>query len=77
MEKKIQNKLEKSQKTFLEWKKTSFSERKKLLSQLSKILMKRKQEFAEIITKEMNKPISQSVSEIEKCAGMIGFYALF
>lgn len=75
MEKKIQNKLEKSQKTFLEWKKTSFSERKKLLSQLSKILMKRKQEFAEIITKEMNKPISQSVSEIEKCAGMIDFYA--
>lgn len=75
MEKKIQNKLEKSQKTFLEWKKTSFSERQKLLSQLSKILMKRKQKFAEIITKEMNKPISQSVSEIEKCAGMIGFYA--
>ena len=31
--------------------------------------------LATIITKEMNKPISQSVSEIEKCAALCDYYA--
>lgn len=75
MEKSIQTKLIKLDKTFKEWKAVPFSERQKLLAKLSKELLKRKQEFAEIITKEMNKPIAQSVSEIEKSAGMCDFYA--
>lgn len=75
MEKSIQTKLDKSDKTFKEWKNVPYAERQKLLGKLSKALLKRKEEFAEIITKEMNKPISQSVAEIEKCAGMCEFYA--
>ncbi len=75
MEKSIHNKLIKSDKTFKEWKVVPFSERQKLLSKLSKELIKRKQEFAENITKEMNKPIAQSVAEIEKCAGMCEYYS--
>ena len=34
-----------------------------------------KTRICEIITKEMNKPISQSVSEIEKCAALCDYYA--
>ena len=75
MEKSIQNKLRKSDKAFREWKKVAFADRQKLLLKLSKILLKRKIEFGEIITREMNKPISQSVAEIEKCAGMVDYYA--
>lgn len=75
MEKSIQNKLQKSQKTFSEWKKIPFEERQKYFLKLSKILLDRKEEFGKIITLEMNKPISQSISEIEKCAGMCDYYA--
>ncbi len=75
MEKSFQNQLQKSQKTFSEWKKIPFEERQKYFLKLSKILLDRKEEFGKIITLEMNKPISQSISEIEKCAGMCDYYA--
>jgi len=75
MEKSIQNKLLKADKTFQEWRKVPFSKKQQLLSKLSKLLLKNKEELGKIITKEMNKPISQSVSEIEKCAWMTDYYA--
>lgn len=75
MKKTVQNKLQKSEKAFQQWKNVSFAERQKLLAKLAKILLKRKQEYGEIITKEMNKPITQSIAEIEKCAGMIEYYS--
>lgn len=75
MEKTIQNKLQKSEKTFQQWKKTSFEERQELLKKLAELLLKNKETYGKIITQEMNKPISQSISEIEKCAGMIDYYA--
>lgn len=75
MEKSIQNKLLKAGKTFQEWRKVPFSKKQQLLSKLSKLLLKNKEELGKIITKEMNKPISQSVSEIEKCAWMTDYYA--
>lgn len=75
MEKSLQNKLNNSQKAFQKWKEIPFEERQKLFKNISKILLERKEEFAKIITKEMNKPISQSVAEIEKCAVMCDYYA--
>ena len=75
MEKSIQNKLLKADKTFQEWRKVPFSEKQKLLSKLAKLLLKNKEELGKTITKEMNKPISQSISEIEKCALMTEYYA--
>ena len=68
MEKSIQNKLLKADKTFQEWRKVPFSEKQKRLSKLAKLLLKNKEELGKTITKEMNKPISQSISEIDKCA---------
>lgn len=56
--------LDKSQKTFETWRKIPFTERQNLLHKLSELLLKKKEIFGEIITKEMNKPISQSFSEI-------------
>lgn len=75
MEKSLQNKLNNSQKAFSEWKKIPFEEKQKLFKNLSKILLERKEEFGKIITLEMNKPISQSIAEIEKSAGMCDYYA--
>jgi succinate-semialdehyde dehydrogenase/glutarate-semialdehyde dehydrogenase len=71
---KVMN-LDKSQKSFKTWRKIPFVERQKLLHKLSEVLLKKKEIFGEIITKEMNKPISQSISEIEKCAAMVQFYS--
>lgn len=65
MEQFLQNTLQNSQDAFQKWKKIPFEERQKYFTQLSEILNNRKQEFATIITQEMNKPISQSVSEIK------------
>ena len=75
MEQFLQNKLQNSQDAFQKWKKIPFEERQKYFTQLSEILNDRKQDFATIITQEMNKPISQSVSEIEKCAALCDYYA--
>lgn len=50
------------------WKQTSFSQRKKLFLQLAQVLRENKQEYAQIMTKEMGKVIKESLAEIEKCA---------
>ncbi|WP_312822235.1 aldehyde dehydrogenase family protein [Epilithonimonas sp.] len=61
--------------TFQDWRKTPFEERQKLLLKLADVVDKNKEAYAKIITTEMHKPISQSMAEIEKSAGMIRFYA--
>lgn len=71
----LQNKIDAAQKTFEEWRKTSFKERQKHLRTLAKLLEKNAETLGKIITKEMNKPISQSIAEIQKCALMCRYYA--
>lgn len=72
---KITTKLNIAQKSFEEWKKVSFSEKQKMLLNLADIIEKTKNQSAKNITKEMNKPISESIAEVEKCALMIRYYA--
>ena len=62
-------------KAFEDWKIVPFQERQKLLIKLAKVLEKNKEQYAETITREMHKPITQSLAEIEKSAGMIKYYA--
>lgn len=71
----LENKLAAAQKSFEKWKKVPLQERQKLLLQLAKQLEKNKDKLAKNITREMNKPISQAVAEIEKCALMTNYYA--
>ena len=75
MKESIQNKLQQSQQSFRRWKNIPFEERQKYFAKLSEILRARKQDFGEIITQEMKKPISQSIAEIEKCATLCDYYA--
>ena len=65
----------KSRDAFLEWKTTDISERAVFLRNSADILRQKKNEFAELITQEMGKPIKQSISEIEKCALTCEVYA--
>ena len=71
----IENKLKTAQKTFDTWKTVAFKDKQRLLRKLAKILDDQAEEFRKIITKEMNKPITQSIAEVKKCALMVRYYA--
>lgn len=71
----ISQALDKAEERFKSWRKTSFSERSKLMLQAAEELKKNTKEYAETITAEMGKPITQSLAEVEKCAWVCEYYA--
>ena len=73
-DKELQLKIQASEVCWKEWKSQSFSKRENLLEELSANLLKNKESLSEIITKEMGKPLNQSVREIEKCALLCRYY---
>lgn len=75
MHKEILKHLESSELAFQHWKRIPFSDRQVLLRSLAELLREGKQKYALLISNEMNKPISQSLAEIEKCVGLIDYYA--
>jgi len=75
MEQLIENKLITADKAFSEWKKMPFEDRQKLIAKAAGILKNNSEKFGKIITTEMNKPILQSIAEVEKSALMMNYYA--
>lgn len=75
MENLIENKLLKADQAFQEWKKVPFEEKQKLIAKAAEIFKNKAEVFGELITEEMNKPISQAISEVEKSALMMNYYA--
>ena len=67
--------VQKSRRAFLYWKKASVRERAGHLQAVSRRLRDQQRTFAETITREMGKPIGQSLAEIEKCAWLIDHFA--
>ncbi len=67
--------LENVNNTYKAWKETSFKERSEKIIEVANVLRKNKNEYAEIMTLEMGKPISQSIAEEEKCAWICEYYA--
>ena len=67
--------LENAQQRYKLWRKTSMGERAEFLKNAAEELKANKEEYARDITLEMGKPISQSISEIEKCAWVCEYYA--
>tara|TARA_Y100000768_G_scaffold389007_1_gene390122 strand:- start:4172 stop:5533 length:1362 start_codon:yes stop_codon:yes gene_type:complete len=59
---------------FYEWKKVNWNERKRLFSKLADLLEEQKNNLAELMMKEMGKPLAEGVSEIEKCAWVCHYY---
>ena len=57
------------------WQATPLREREELLASAASVLEENTQEYARTMTREMGKPITQSVSEIEKCAWLCNHYA--
>ncbi len=71
----VDSAINKANEAFKVWRKMSFKERAELMEGAADELEKNKSKYAETITKEMGKPISQSIAEIEKCAWVCRYYA--
>ena len=71
----IEEKIAKAQETFISWRTTTFQERSQHLNNVAKELRKNAREYAEMMSKEMGKPISQAIAEVEKCAWVCEYYA--
>jgi succinate-semialdehyde dehydrogenase/glutarate-semialdehyde dehydrogenase len=67
--------IDRSDRTFKEWRKVDFGERSKLMSAAAQELRDNKQVYAELMTMEMGKIISESNAEVEKCAWVCEYYA--
>jgi succinate-semialdehyde dehydrogenase / glutarate-semialdehyde dehydrogenase len=67
--------INKCDKDFSEWRRTSFKVRSDLMKNAANILKKKGEELSKLMTTEMGKPISQSRAEIEKCASACEYYS--
>src|SRR5438309_11039057 len=60
---------------FLQWRRTSFEERSRILHKAAEILRARKDEFARLMTEEMGKTLDDGHAETEKCAFHCDWFA--
>ncbi|MDD4748960.1 MAG: NAD-dependent succinate-semialdehyde dehydrogenase [Methanosarcinaceae archaeon] len=67
--------IEKTRSSFEDWSALPIEVRLKYLEKAATILRKKARNYAEIITKEMGKPIREALAEIEKCAWVCDYYA--
>ncbi|MFB6311605.1 MAG: NAD-dependent succinate-semialdehyde dehydrogenase [Salinirussus sp.] len=67
--------LERATTAFETWRDRPLREREALIEAAGDVLRENTQEYAEIMTREMGKPISQAVAEVEKCAWVCDHYA--
>ena len=71
----VERKLDRAAATFEEWRGVPLREREQLLVNAGEVLRENKQRYAELMTREMGKPITQAVAEVEKCAWACDHYA--
>ncbi len=67
--------LTKTQDAYENWRSTSFDQRSTLLKKAASVLRDNSQKYAELMTREMGKPIKDGRSEAEKCAWVCDYYA--
>jgi succinate-semialdehyde dehydrogenase / glutarate-semialdehyde dehydrogenase len=67
--------IEKSRTAFITWSSLPIEERAKSFTKVGEVLRQKTNTYAEIITKEMGKPITQSRTEIQKCTWLCDYYA--
>ncbi|WP_373520832.1 NAD-dependent succinate-semialdehyde dehydrogenase [Aquiflexum sp.] len=67
--------LDKSEEAFKTWSRKPLSYRTELIKKAGQVLRENAEEYAQMITTEMGKPISESRSEVNKCAWVCDYYA--
>jgi succinate-semialdehyde dehydrogenase/glutarate-semialdehyde dehydrogenase len=74
-EEEVDAALDRAHETFESWKGVSVQKRQQLLASAGEVLRENADEYAELMTEEMGKPIGAAVSEVEKCAWVCDYYA--
>ncbi len=74
-EKVVNEHIEEGHRTFLQWRRTAFNDRKQMMLNLAKLLKEKKAELAVLMATEMGKPVTAGQAEIEKCAWVCEHYA--
>ncbi len=67
--------LNKSKEAFKTWRNVPIEDRAKLMVKAGQVLRDNVEEYAQMITAEMGKPITESRAEINKCAWVCDYYA--
>ena len=57
------------------WRTTGFPDRGRKLMRAAEILRERSEEYAQLMTREMGKPLKEARGEVEKCAWVCEYYA--
>ena len=60
---------------YVKWRDVPVADRVLSLKKLAEVLRAEKRRYAELITKEMGKPIKEALAEVEKCAVLSDYYA--
>lgn len=71
---KVDEEIAKSRRAFSAWRDLPVSERTAYVRKLGDHLRAERRGYAEIMTREMGKPIRESVAEIEKCAVLCDYF---
>lgn len=71
----VQNLLEQVHRSFQGWRTTTIAERRARMHRAADLLIKRKQQLAELATTEMGKVLREGIAEVEKCAWVCRYYA--
>ena len=67
--------IAKSRAAFADWRNKPIAERLSFVKKLGEVLRAEKRSYAELMTKEMGKPIKDAMAEVEKCATLCDYYA--
>jgi len=71
----IGQKIDQVHQAWLSYRETDYQSRSKLLLQVSKLLIERKDQLAGLMSLEMGKPLKAGVAEVVKCASVCEYYA--
>ncbi|WP_336023402.1 NAD-dependent succinate-semialdehyde dehydrogenase [Halobellus salinisoli] len=74
-DREVKDRLSRAESTFEVFRDWSVAERETKLAEVATLLRDRTAEYAELMTREMGKPIAQAEAEIEKCAWVCDHYA--
>ncbi len=67
--------INESHEAFQNWKEVGIEKRSRFVKNAADVLRTKKEEYAQLLTTEMGKPIKQSIAEVEKCALVCDYYA--
>ena len=67
--------IERTHKTFLDWRRQGFAERAKLVRKAAEILRHNTADYGRLMAEEMGKPVADGKAEAEKCATGCDYFA--